>query len=145
MDYCCDPGDSVLYNLYYTQDPDSTFINADSVINLKANSYTFPSPLDYGTIYLWKVKAKDTNTDGRWSNQPLWSFYVPACIQGDVDGNTNINIVDVVYLCNYLLKGGPAPKPITMCGDVNCNGQVALTDAIVLCNYLFKGTPLPPC
>jgi len=140
-----DPGDSVRYNLYYTHDPDSGFVNADSVVNLKANSYTFPSQLDFGTIYLWKVKAKDTNTDGRWSNQPLWSFYVPACIQGDVDGNTKIDLVDVIYLCNYLLKGGPAPKPITMCGDVNCNGQVALTDAIVLCNYLFKGTPLPPC
>jgi hypothetical protein len=140
-----DPGDYVRYNLYYTHDPDSSFLNADSVVNLTDHSYTFPSQLDFGTVYLWKVKAKDTNTNGTWNNQPLWSFYVPACMQGDVNGNTSIDLVDVVYLCNYLLRNGPAPQPIPMCGDANCSGQVNVADIVVICNYLFKGTPMPSC
>ena len=140
-----DPGDYVRYNLYYTHDPDSSFLNADSVVNLTDHSYTFPSQLDFGTIYLWKVKAKDTNTNGTWSNQPLWSFYVPACIQGDVSGDTKINVVDIIYLCNFMLKGGPPPQPIRMCGDVDCDGQINMIDVIVLCNFIFKSTPLPPC
>lgn len=138
-----DPGDSVLYNLYYTQDPDSDFVNADSVVDLEENSHTL-SELDYGTIYLWKVKAKDTNTEGRWCNQPLWSFYVPACIKGDVNGDGKIQLNDVIYICNYLFKGGPPPWPIKLCADVNCDGVVNLADVIYLANYLLKGGP-PPC
>ncbi|KPL03955.1 MAG: hypothetical protein AMJ90_02540 [candidate division Zixibacteria bacterium SM23_73_2] len=139
-----DPGDFVRYNLYYTEDPDSDFVDADSVVDLDETSYTLPE-LDYGTVYLWKVKANDTNTEGSWSVQSLWSFYVPSCIQGDVNGDTKIEVADAIYLANYLFKGGPEPKPIIACGDVDCNDKVEIADAIWIANYLFKGWVFPPC
>jgi len=139
-----DPGDYVRYNLYYTEDPDSDFVNADSVVDLDETSYTLPE-LDYGTVYLWKVKANDTNTEGSWCNQSLWSFYVPSCIQGDVTGDTKIGVEDAIYLANYLFKGGPDPQPIIACGDVDCNDKVEIADAIWIANYLFKGWEFPPC
>ncbi|KPJ66313.1 hypothetical protein AMJ44_08540 [candidate division WOR-1 bacterium DG_54_3] len=62
---------------------------------------------------------------------------------GDVNNDGVINSADVVYLINYLFKGGPAPDPI-QAGDVNLDGVLNSADVVYLINYLFKGGP-PPC
>jgi len=62
---------------------------------------------------------------------------------GDANGDGVINSADVVYLINYLFKGGPAPDPLDA-GDVNCDGEINSADVVYLIDYLFKGGP-PPC
>jgi len=62
---------------------------------------------------------------------------------GDVSGDGEINISDIVFLLNYLYKDGPAPNPVEM-GDVNCDGEVEIGDVVYLINYLYKEGP-PPC
>jgi hypothetical protein len=136
-----DPGDVIKYDLYY--DTTETFTTPVVVANLNDTSYTTPS-LEVATFYWWKVKAKDTNTAGTWSTQ-TFKFFVPSCIPGDIDANTIVNVGDVIYLVNYLFRGGPPPKPISQCGDVQCDGKVTVADAIFLINYLFKGGPAPGC
>ena len=75
--------------------------------------------------------------------------YVFSCqveepyVCGDVNADDVINSADVVYLINYLFKGGPAPNP-SCAGDVNCDDVVNSADVVYLINYLFKGGP-PPC
>jgi len=64
-------------------------------------------------------------------------------LKGDANGDWKINLSDVIYLANYLLKGGPEPQPLES-GDVNCDDKINLGDVIYLANYLFKGGP-PPC
>jgi hypothetical protein len=64
-------------------------------------------------------------------------------IRGDANGDGVINSADVVYLINYLFKGGPPPEPLEA-GDVNCDGIINSADVVYLINYLFKGGP-PPC
>jgi len=61
---------------------------------------------------------------------------------GDVNGDDVINSADVVYLINYLFKGGPAPAP-ECTGDVNCDDVINSADVVYLINYLFKGGPEP--
>ena len=63
---------------------------------------------------------------------------------GDIDGNESINLLDVVYLINYLYKGGPPPAILNL-ADVNNSGSVNLLDATYLINYLYKGGPPPNC
>ncbi len=63
---------------------------------------------------------------------------------GDVNGSCVINIGDVVYLINYLFKGGPEPCPLDA-GDVNGDCIVDIGDVVYLINYLFKGGPPPVC
>jgi len=63
--------------------------------------------------------------------------------RGDANGDGVINSADVVYLINYLFKGGPAPEPL-QAGDVNCDEIINSADVVYLINYLFKGGP-PPC
>jgi hypothetical protein len=61
---------------------------------------------------------------------------------GDVTGNRKINLEDVVYLANYVLKGGPSPIPLQS-GDVNCDGKYDLVDVIKLARYVLLGEPFP--
>jgi hypothetical protein len=63
-------------------------------------------------------------------------------LSGDVNNDTKVTVSDVVYLINFLFKGGPAPKPYRA-GEVNCDGYVTVADVVYLINYLFKGGPLP--
>ena len=63
--------------------------------------------------------------------------------RGDVNGDYKITVSDVVYIVNYLFKGGPAPNPF-LTGDANCDTNVMVSDVVYLVNYLFKGGP-PPC
>lgn len=71
--------------------------------------------------------------------QPIQTF-----IYGDANGDGDISVSDVVYIINYLFKGGPAPDPL-LSADVDCNGDVNVSDVVYLINYLFKGGPPPGC
>jgi len=62
--------------------------------------------------------------------------------RGDADCDYGVDLGDVIYLANYLLKGGDSPLFLEL-GDVNCNGGIALDDVIYLANYLLKGGPEP--
>jgi len=68
----------------------------------------------------------------------LWDY------RGDVNGDGIVNSADVVFLIDYLFKGGPAPDPLSE-GDVNCDDIVNSADVVFLINYLFKGGPPPRC
>ena len=63
---------------------------------------------------------------------------------GDVNGNKAVNLQDIIYLVNYIFKGGPAPVPL-LSGDANNDGKVNLQDIIYLVNYIFKGGLQPKC
>ena len=66
-----------------------------------------------------------------------------AFVHGDVKGDGDVGLADVVYLINYVLKGGPEPKPYEA-GDMDCrNNWVDLADIVYLINYLFRGGPAP--
>jgi hypothetical protein len=65
--------------------------------------------------------------------------------RGDVNADGTIDVGDVVYLINYMFKGGPEPacSPITNCGDVNSDGEVSISDVVYLINYLYHSGPPP--
>jgi len=57
---------------------------------------------------------------------------------GDANGDGKVTVSDVVYMINYLFKGGPPPVPLKA-GDVNCDGKETVSDVVYTVNYLFKG------
>jgi uncharacterized delta-60 repeat protein len=132
-----DTSDQVGYDLYVST---SKVFQADSTVNydsISTSSYT--DSLGRGTYY-WKVKANDTCT-GIWSNQS-WTLFSGMC--GDVNGDKVVDVGDVVYMVNYLFKGGAAPNPLKT-GNVNSDGTVDVGDIVYLINYLFKNGPVPAC
>ncbi len=83
------------------------------------------------------------NQGGGTSSDYVTVKYFQA-LRGDVNGDSVMDLGDVVYLLNYLFKSGPAPEYLVI-GDGNCDQVVDLGDAIYLLNYLFKNGPPPGC
>jgi len=83
---------------------------------------------------------------GNSTNFNLYAgFIYPIVVTcGDANGDGKLSVSDVVYLINYLFKGGPAPIPWEA-GEANCDGKISVSDVVYLINYLFKGGPPPIC
>ena len=56
---------------------------------------------------------------------------------GNLVEDETIQLSDVIYLSNYLYRGGPPPNPACK-ADVNCDGIADLGDYVYLINYLYK-------
>lgn len=67
-------------------------------------------------------------------------YRLPYC--GDSNGDSTINLTDIVYLINYLYRNGDPPNPLCR-GDANCDGVRDLVDVIVLINFLYRGGSAP--
>jgi len=65
-------------------------------------------------------------------------------VRGDANGDGEINVADIVYLVNFLYRGGDPPDPVDA-GDANCDTIVDVGDVVYLVNYLYKGGDPPGC
>ncbi len=65
-------------------------------------------------------------------------------IYGDANGDSLIDVSDVIFLINYLFLSGTAPYPLDA-GDCDCSGVVDIADVVYLMNYLFIEGPVPDC
>lgn len=67
-----------------------------------------------------------------------------SLIYGDLNGDSSIDVGDVVFLINYLFKGQAVPSPYES-GDVTCDGTIDIGDVVWLVNYLYREGPAPGC
>ena len=79
---------------------------------------------------------------GGWNIDDFALIGIAKYISGDANNDEKLNVSDVIYLINYLFKGGAEPVPVEA-GDANCDGHNNVSDVIFLINYLFKGGPAP--
>ncbi len=144
------------YNLIFDNIFDNINNAWDDGINMWNISKT-PGTNIVGGSYLggnyWdNYTGTDSNGDGL-GDTPYYisggsrqDTYPLVIICGDANNDGIINVVDVVYLINYLfiVPPGPEPKPIKCVGDCNGDGVVNVSDVICLINYLFLIPPGPP-
>jgi len=76
------------------------------------------------------------NVAFNWQSKSI--VVLPNVPTGDVDGTSNITSADIVFLVNFIFKGGPAPVECEAGGDVNCSGDINAADIIRLIGYVFK-------
>lgn len=101
------------------------------------------SGLVEGNRYYFAVKAVDEA--GNWSLLSNCVLKVAQkAICGDVNGDGQVDVGDIVFLLNYVYNGGVAPVPLQL-GDVNCDGHVDFADAVYLVKYDFKNGMAPCC
>lgn len=103
-------------------------------------SYSWSDIPDTPSKYC-KIKISDVE-DGIPEVIGSGEFYIIPL--GDVTADVEINISDVVYLINYVLKSGPEPY-ILESGNVNCDWLINILDIIFLIDYVLKGGPRPEC
>jgi serine protease len=104
---------------------------------------TPPSPVYLRTLLKNTGTPQVTPPSGTIGPRPnLQSAFSALFIRGDVNRDGKINLSDVIYLANYVLKAGLAPVPLQS-GDCNCDGNYNLVDVILLANYVIKGQPFP--
>ena len=66
-----------------------------------------------------------------------------AISRGDANCSGSLNLLDVVYIINYLYKGGPEPIPDVLMADVNCDGAISILDVNYIIDYLYNSGPAP--
>jgi hypothetical protein len=95
---------------------------------------------DYGNVYVTGTSRNSGSREDfvtvKYVQTGLW--------RGDANTDGIIDLGDVVYLVNYLYKGGSAPDPLTV-GDCNCDQTIELGDLVFLINHLFRDGPPPDC
>lgn len=135
--------------------------NYPMITGITDTSYTLPLPVPLDTLWTWywKVRSWDGLARSEWSE---WvAFYIrnddadtcccaPCCqgIRGNVDGDTleQINIVDFIYLNDYLNNDGP-PPPCMQEANIDaipCGGGPDSLDLDYLSEYMFNSGPPPP-
>lgn len=67
----------------------------------------------------------------------------PNCIRGDANGSGSVTTADLIFVINYVFKGGPKPGCNGKAADVDCNGTVSSSDIVYLVNYLYKSGAAP--
>ena len=63
-------------------------------------------------------------------------------IRGDANFDNELNVTDLVFLVNFLFKGGDEP-PCFEEADVDKDGNIIVTDLTYMVNFLFKGGFVP--
>ena len=72
-------------------------------------------------------------------NYDCASFFV----KGDFNGDSSVNLLDLIYLIDFQINRGPAPIGGVGRADANCDNNVNIADAVFFMNYMFgaAGTP----
>ena len=130
-------GDNLYYMFDWGDDTDDGWLGPFASGETCTGSHIWNSSSQYQI----RVKARDTqDNESDWSG-PL-SVDIYTC--GDCNKDGTLGVDDVVYLLNYLYKGGSTPDPLQT-GDVNGDGAVDLGDVVYLINYLYRSGPAPSC
>jgi len=146
-------GDTLKFQVKAT-DPDPT--NILTITKYGKGSFThIPSVSPTTGYFSWATVKADTGTytdtfivdDGTGLvDTGMIVFYVvsvpPPSLFGDLNRDGKIDLVDVVYLVNYLFYTGPPPNPLAS-GDLNGDCYITLVDAVYLSNYIIRGGPAP--
>jgi hypothetical protein len=115
----------------------------DYCYDLAAGWVSFKTAPSSQAVFDYKYSMKQDLAVSNWDRENFCFFNQNQLyLYGDANQDHNTSISDVVYLINYLFKGGNEPYFLA-CGDVNDDCQTSVSDVVYLINYLFRGGPAP--
>lgn len=113
--------------------PGETFVDSQS--------YTLESEWNDHNCYVVTFVQADAY-NGNPVLRSAREYLIVTYQYGDANGDGSVDLADVVFLINYLYKGGAAPDP-SESGDANGDCIIDLADIVYLLNYLYKGGAPP--
>ncbi|MBN2227074.1 MAG: VCBS repeat-containing protein [candidate division Zixibacteria bacterium] len=141
------PADSFHFQLdrYYDFSSPTLMYDTSGLLNPE---YALPSPLGVDSVFYWRYRSF---VSGSWMDfsRTFAAYMTAAYICGDASGDDAINLLDILYLIDYVYGNppGPAPTPIAS-GDVNNgDGSINLLDILYLIDYIYGSPqgPAPAC
>ena len=127
----------------YSGDNGATYTTVDS-LSFNVGTYIWATPTTDSDSARIRVMVWDNvgNAASDESDAPF-TVWTPPRIRGDVNLDYVVNSSDIIYLVNYVLKGGPAPKGSVEVADSNCDTNITNADIILMINFVFKAGPEP--
>ena len=119
---------------------------------LSADSAPYPSPAGYKDSCMisnlsienhFYVAVRTTDEAYNWSDISNIAE-IPSIFCIDITQDGSVNILDILYLLDFLYKDGP-PMPSETIGDVDNSGDINILDVIYLINFCYKSGPSPNC
>jgi dockerin type I repeat protein len=72
-----------------------------------------------------------------------YDFYTEMLPFGDLNGDGNVNLSDILYMINYIYLEGPQPIGGSISSDVDCDGYNNLADILYLITNVYNEGPDP--
>lgn len=89
-----------------------------------------------------RIHSNDPHeADNPWIASASMTVQVPYS-EGDANGDSSLDIDDIVFMIAFVFNGGPAPQPV-FAADANCSGGVDVDDVVYLINHIFQGGAAP--
>jgi serine protease AprX len=139
--YCATASDTNTFGYASGTSLSTPLVGGCAAVLLSAHPDWVPWKIREALMYTANNSYTPNNTYG-WGLIDLLAAVQYSFRTGDVNRSGSVTISDVVYLINYLFKGGPPPY-LYYRGDTNCDQSVTVEDVVYLVAYLFKGGPLP--
>ena len=90
-------------------------------------------------LYVPKGFVEDYRSADQWKEFLLIEEGdMPASLRGDVNGDGEIGMPDVMFIVNYIL-GTPAEIFDAEAADVNLDGEIGMPDVMFIVNYILDG------
>jgi len=125
---------SLIYSTYLGGS--GTDIGAGIAVDRSGNAYVtgFTHSFDFPTLNQTYKGGDDV-----FVTKLTWT---PNYLCGDVNTDEQVDLLDAVFLINYIFVGGPAPQSLSL-ADVDCSGSTNIADVVILINYIFRAGPAP--
>jgi serine protease AprX len=139
--YCATASDTNTFGYVSGTSLSTPLVAGCAAVLLSAHQDWIPWKVREALMYTANNSYTPNNTYG-WGLIDLLAAVNYTFETGDVNRDGSVSISDVVYLINYLFKGGPEPYLLYR-GDANCDQDVTISDGVYIISYLFKGGPAP--
>ncbi|MCX6832270.1 MAG: SBBP repeat-containing protein, partial [candidate division Zixibacteria bacterium] len=130
-------GNSLIYSTYLG---DSDWdVGAALAVDNSGNAYLTGNTLSYDYPTRNQYQTYQGGLDA-FVTKMTWT---PDYVCGDANADEQVNLLDAVFLIDYIFVGGPAPQSLSL-ADVNCSGgTINIADVVLLINYIFRAGPAP--
>jgi len=139
--YCATASDTDTFGYVSGTSLSTPLVGGCAAVLLSAHPDWVPWKVREALMYTANNSFTPDNTYG-WGLIDLLAAVQYSFDTGDVNRDGSISVSDVIFLINYLLKGGPEPY-LYYRGDANCDQNLTVSDVIYLISYLFKGGDQP--
>jgi len=112
-----------------------------------SNGWSFswtPTGIGEDSLTYFRARTKDaTNIKGY--DVALFRYNCSEnYVKGDFNDDSSVDITDLMYLIEFIVKSGPAPEGGAGRADCNCDNYINVADIVYYMNYFF-GSSNEPC